>query len=773
MKNILRLIRNGGLRIELITFFRHSQVVLPFCSFVLMILLSFMAMNGCKKDSPSPDDQILQGNQAFHAGVIAGYQTLGAGVSYPFKALQLASPTGSVIHGLSFSNNLLHSIGSAINNRNSNLTDTLEFVPYLNLYGGYVFNGNILLMSFYSDASGTLSAGNITVTLPTDITNPLDPTSYASYPANITIDLNITGGNLPCKGNLLIIFTGGSGANTMTGTNTLTRDNVIFTLNLALDNQMNATGAITIQESGATIEATNVHGPAFGNLTCDIKINPYGWTGTGELNLITGSMSVQVNTGSGTSSATSDSLGNLNINYADGTHEIVVNALAGNLTGGGTQAAPPASIQATSGTPQSTVVNTTFASPLVATVKDNKGIPVSGVTVNFTAPSTGQSGTFTGGATTQTKTTNTQGQAEVPFTANATTGSYNVIASVTGVAATAIFSLTNTSSSNTGYNEPLLYTSSQRTIVTINNHGQSVGYLPPPAGTGYNVPVYWSTPTSQPNTIQIPEGDSSADVNGVNDNGEIVGNGYYNYPNGQQEPTRPVYWSGPTAIPAILAVPANTQFAIATSINNSGQIVGFAITSTNSISPLYWASPTDTPEVLQTIAGTRIAPNFIGANGNIIAGFITNYDNGYNIAFWPGHTAQPVVLNGLAGSVIVNPVSVNATGSIVGFCQDASNQTPVMWANANASPQVLPLPSGQSMIGPYYAASINSAGVIAGSVGNGYGGGECTVWKNDQVQDIAVLTNNFSLGEAKLITDSGWILGTAYYGYNQYILIPR
>jgi hypothetical protein len=773
MKNPFRLIRNGESRFKLITNFHLSGIALSFDSFMLLMLFCFLLINGCKKDKPSSDDQILQGNQAFHASAVAGYQTLGAGVSYPFKALKLASPTGSLIHSLSNSDKLLTIVGSALHERNSDIAASLEFVPYLNLYGGYEFNGNILLMSFYSDAAGTQSAGNIIVTLPTDITNPLDPTSYASYPAKISIDLNVTGGNLPCKGSLLIIFTGGSGANTMTGSNTLTRDNVVFTLNLALNDQMNATGSITIQESGATIEATNVQGPAFGDLTCDITINPYGWTGTGVLNLITGLVYAQVNTGNGTSTATSDSLGNLNISYADGTHEIVVNALAGGLTGSGTQTGTPASIIATSGTPQSTVVNTTFASPLVATVKDKNGNPVSGVTVNFTTPSTGQSCTFAGEATTHSQTTNSQGQVQIPITANAVTGSYNVIASVSGITETAIFSLTNTSGSNTGYDEPIFFSTSQRTIVSINNSGKSIGYLPPPAGSGYNIPVFWSSLTGQPATIKIYEGDSSAALNGFNDNGAIVGNGYYNYPNGDQAPTRPLYWSDPTALPLQLAVPANTNFAIATNINNSGQIVGFAITSSNSVSPLYWASPTEVPEVLQTLAGTMIAPKFIGANGNIIAGFVTSYDHGYNVAFWANHTAQPSVLNGLTGSVIINPISVNAAGLIVGYCQDLNNQTPVTWADANALPQALPQPEGSVAPGINIATSINTAGVIVGSYFNGYGGGACTIWKNGQAMDLAFLMSNQNLGPAQLITDQGWILGTAYLPDNQYIIIPK
>jgi hypothetical protein len=739
------------------------------------VVLSFLLISGCKKDSPtSPQGEtLLQGNQAFHASAVAGYQTVGAGASYPLRALELTSPSGSPIHNLSISNNRLHSTGSSLYKHNSNLMDSITFVKYLNLYGKEVFNGNILLMSFYNDAAGTQSAGTVKATLPTDISNIADPTSYASYPANITLELNITGGNLPCKGNILIKFTGGSGANTMTGTNTLTKDNVVFTLNLALDDHLNASGSITIKESGASIEATNVQGQVFGPLTCNVKINPYGWTGTGILNLITGSMTASINTGSGISSATSDSLGSLNINYADGTQEIVVNAMGVGLTGGGTQTGVPDSIFATSGTPQSATINSAFDSPLAATVQDKAGKPVSGSTVTFTAPKSGASGTFTGGVTTKTATTNALGEAQVSITANSTAGDFQVTASVTGVTTAAVFTLTNKDSAFTGYNQPLFYNSSQRTIKSINNNGHLTGYLPPPANTTYNIPVFWSSPTSLPNSLQISAGDSSDNVNGFNDNDQIVGNGYYNYPNGEQAPTNPVYWSSPTAKPSKLAMPADVLYAIATSINNSGQIVGWACTINYKILPLYWSSATDTPHVLQTISSTRIAPNFIGPNGNIIGGFSTSLDYGYSVAFWSSYSAQPVVLKGLTGSVIVNPLSVNASGTIVGFCEDSKAQTPVTWANVNASPQFLPLPGEQSLTGITMASSINTAGLIVGSYTNLKGGGDCTIWQNGQVKDLAVLTNNFALGPAQLVTDHGWILGSAYYGNNQYILIPK
>ena len=103
---------------------------------------------------------------------------------------------------------------------------------------------------------------------------------------------------------------------------------------------------------------------------------------------------------------------------------------------------PAASVTATAGATQNATINTAFATALQATVKDAGNNPVSGVTVTFAAPGTGASGTFAGGV--NTATTNSSGVATAPtFTANGTTGSYSVIASVAGVSTPASFTLTN------------------------------------------------------------------------------------------------------------------------------------------------------------------------------------------------------------------------------------------------------------------------------------------------------------------------------------------
>jgi hypothetical protein len=107
-------------------------------------------------------------------------------------------------------------------------------------------------------------------------------------------------------------------------------------------------------------------------------------------------------------------------------------------------------ITASAGTPQSATAGTTFATGLQAKVTDSLGNGMNGVTVTFTAPGSGASGTF-GGSTTAAVTTNASGVAAAPvFTANNQAGAYVVTASATGIGTPAAFSLTNTAATVTG-----------------------------------------------------------------------------------------------------------------------------------------------------------------------------------------------------------------------------------------------------------------------------------------------------------------------------------
>ena len=112
-------------------------------------------------------------------------------------------------------------------------------------------------------------------------------------------------------------------------------------------------------------------------------------------------------------------------------------------------AGPAASIAATGGASQNAAIGATFAS-LSATVADSYQNPVEGVMVTFTAPTSGPSGTFVGGASTAAAETNTAGIALTTFTANETIGGpYLITASAAGLATSTAFSLTNRASTST------------------------------------------------------------------------------------------------------------------------------------------------------------------------------------------------------------------------------------------------------------------------------------------------------------------------------------
>ncbi|HBB95950.1 MAG TPA: hypothetical protein DC054_11225, partial [Blastocatellia bacterium] len=101
------------------------------------------------------------------------------------------------------------------------------------------------------------------------------------------------------------------------------------------------------------------------------------------------------------------------------------------------------SISATAGTPQSTIINTGFATALVATVTES-GRNQTGIPVIFTQPLpnvASASGVFSANAIVNT---DSSGAATAPaFTANGVSGSYDVVASIGPGMPTASFALTN------------------------------------------------------------------------------------------------------------------------------------------------------------------------------------------------------------------------------------------------------------------------------------------------------------------------------------------
>lgn len=105
-------------------------------------------------------------------------------------------------------------------------------------------------------------------------------------------------------------------------------------------------------------------------------------------------------------------------------------------------ALPPAAIAPASGAPQAATVNAQFSSPFAVAVVDAEGNPLQGVTVTFTAPTSGASASLSATSVV----TDVGGRASITGNANSITGLYTVTASVDGVPQPAVFHLVNSSS---------------------------------------------------------------------------------------------------------------------------------------------------------------------------------------------------------------------------------------------------------------------------------------------------------------------------------------
>jgi hypothetical protein len=111
----------------------------------------------------------------------------------------------------------------------------------------------------------------------------------------------------------------------------------------------------------------------------------------------------------------------------------------------------PASVTATQGFAQGTLINTAFGQTLEVTVSAQGGAQ-NGVSVIFTAPSSGASGTFAGATNTVTVSTDANGVATAPaFTANGTTGVYQVTALASDSPTPVTFDLINVSSTSSPF----------------------------------------------------------------------------------------------------------------------------------------------------------------------------------------------------------------------------------------------------------------------------------------------------------------------------------
>ena len=613
------------------------------------LLLAFapLVFVGCGGGgSSTTSSAVLKGNPAHRAAILAGYQSFGSGNAYPLSALKMAAPAGGGLAGKSKSvsaTSLFRFATSLALSGHAGRTRaaTLTLEPALNLYSdGGVFTNNVITLSFFTDAAGTQPAGGFTITLPTGVDGSTD---YITYPSQITIAVNITGGNLPCNGKAIVSFKDKSGANTMTGTLTLPKSNVTYNINLALDASFNVSGSIIGHENGATISLTNCAGNLFDTLTCDLSVAPYGWKGKATGSFVTGAFSTTIDTSTGVSSSSLDSSGNLLISYPDGAKETVSSPLvaplvapAGTSTGGtgttgGTTSGGTTSGGTTSGGVTITALSATELLPLGGdTASSSVGINNKGQVVGNSSPSSSSNAN----------------SSHAFVTVNGTVTSIPALTTGSNSIALAI----NTAGDVLGYStddgtvtlRPFVYSGGVTNPVTVpvkdictivasvNASGSVVGtdYC-----SGNGTPFLFSN--GKDSSLPLLPGDILSYPRGINTSGQVTGNSQA----GQNGPRHGFLYSPSTGAISQIPILSGDVNNLPLAINDSGQVAGYSYGAGSIFHAFIYTSSSGTLTTIAPLTGDTAtlayginnAGQVVGnsANGSTLRGFL--YQNGATV----------------------------------------------------------------------------------------------------------------------------------------------
>jgi hypothetical protein len=154
----------------------------------------------------------------------------------------------------------------------------------------------------------------------------------------------------------------------------------------------------------------------------------------------------------------------------------------------------PASIVVASGDDQSVILGATFAAPLAVSVFNANGHLVQGVSVTFTAPDAGASGTFTGGQASVTSFTDANGLVVAPdLTSSSTAGSYAITAQAGSSGPGVEFQLSNVYGVDTLSGSTQVKKSGSTVVLTLeitDSAGDDLGSTDVPVQALYVVDLY-------------------------------------------------------------------------------------------------------------------------------------------------------------------------------------------------------------------------------------------------------------------------------------------
>jgi uncharacterized membrane protein len=255
----------------------------------------------------------------------------------------------------------------------------------------------------------------------------------------------------------------------------------------------------------------------------------------------------------------------------------------------------------------------------------------------------------------------------------------------------------------------------------INNLGQVVGIQNFSAGG--SSAVLWNGSTWNP--LASPAGTSDAGATSINDFGQIAG---YAVPTGV-DASFGVRWDNgvPTPLDTL------NNYDIAYSINSSGQIAGLIWSNQQTSHPATWAAGGTAMTELPTLGGSNgyiFNSHAINNAGDMVGATNTNNDDANHGTAWIGGVTYDL---GTLGGTNSEANGINKAGQIVGDAMLAGDITrPVIWDSFSSSPTDLGTLGGAEGM----AMVISDNGLIAGWSDTAAGVSHITLWDHGHIFDL-------------------------------------
>lgn len=246
----------------------------------------------------------------------------------------------------------------------------------------------------------------------------------------------------------------------------------------------------------------------------------------------------------------------------------------------------------------------------------------------------------------------------------------------------------------------------------------------------------------------LPHGTSDGAANGINLNGQIVG----------EIGGRPAFWLTRTSTPQFLpgSFTAALRVSEASGINQLGQIVGF---DADTGIGLFWPNPIT--EAVGIPAGNYVSiqPRAINTAGHIVGSGLLRPDGNPLPLYWTSPSSPPVPL-GAAGFELAIAFGVNDADQIVGAGLSlVDGVVPLLWTSPTAEPRELP---AGVYAGNSAAFGINNRGEIVGGAVVGTGGFVPLFWVGPAEPPVPLPMDPYEQAAALAINDFSVIVGAGF-----------